>query len=168
MHTAVQISSMQSHVYIDSMISFFGEKCSFFSCDLYMRSTWLYKQKLINKITFSIGTSIVVVQPTASLLKQNNYDLTTHVATLQTANIINSIPYLNWASKLKFILIPIQLHQSSNAWEYTVYRSLKSDIKYFTYIIYYSKIPTFWTSWGKGNQIKLTAVKINQIPINTI
>ena len=59
-----------------------------------MGSTWLYKQKLINKITFSISSSIVVVQPTPSLLKQNNYDLTTHVATLQTANIINSIPYL--------------------------------------------------------------------------
>lgn len=143
-------------------------KMLFFSCDLCMRSTWLYKQKLINKITFSISSSIVVVRPTPSLLKQNNYDLTTHVATLQTANIINSIPHLNWASNLKFILIPIQLYQSSNAWEYTVYRSLKSYIKYFTYIIYDSKIPTFWTSWGKGNQIKLTAVKINQILINAI
>ena len=94
MHTAVQMSSLQSHMYIDSMISFFWEKCSFFSCDLCMRSTWLNKQKLINKITFSISSSIVVVRPTPSLLKQNNYDLTTHVATLQTANIINSIPCL--------------------------------------------------------------------------
>lgn len=37
----------------------------------------------------------LVVRPTLPLPKENNYVFTTHVATLQTTNIINSIPYLN-------------------------------------------------------------------------